>query len=94
MLESIITPDDFNTHFLYLFTPIAENHYWSTLPVSESSLDPLPFCDIKCACVPPFELHEATDSEVTTCIELMDPKKAKGEDGIPVQFLRLVHLVR
>ena len=56
------------------------------MPVSESSLDPLSFCDFKC--VPPFELHEVTDNEVTTRIVLMDPKKAKGEDGIHVQFLR------
>ena len=34
-------------------------------------------CDSKP--VPPFKLHEVTDSQVTTLIKLMDPKKAKGE---------------
>ena len=56
----------------------------STLPVFESSLDTLSFVNFKP--VPPFELHEVTDSEVSTLIELMDPRKAKGEDGIAVQF--------
>ena len=49
-------------------------------------MDPLSFCDSKP--VPPFELLEVTDCHVTTLIELMDPKKAKGEDGIPVQLFR------
>ena len=81
MLESSLTADDFNAHFL----SIAQKSI-STLPVSELSLDPLSFCGSKP--VPPFELHEVTDSQVTTLIELMDPKKAKGEDGFPVQFSR------
>ena len=49
-------------------------------------MDPLSFCDSKP--VPPFELHEVPDSQVITLIELMDPKKAKDEDGLPVQFFR------
>ena len=87
MLESIITPDDFNAHFL----PTAENQYLLCLFLNHLWIH-YPFV-ISSACVPPFELHEATYSKVTTRSELMDPKKAKGEDGIPVQFLRLVHLV-
>ena len=81
MLESSLTADDFNAHFL----SIAQKSI-STLLVSKLSLDPLSFCDSKP--VPHFELHEVTDSQVTTLIELMVPKKAKGEDGLPVQFFR------
>ena len=83
MLEYSLTADDFNAHFL----SIAQMSI-STLLVSELSLDPLSFCDSKP--VPPFELHEVTDCQVTTLIELVDPKKAKD---LLYSFLGLVHLV-
>ena len=77
MLESSLTADDLNAHFLSIVQNLI-----STLPVSESFLDPLSFCDSKL--IPPFELHEVTDSQITTLIELMNLKETKGEDEIPV----------
>jgi len=88
-MESAITADAFNAHFLSI-----PHKTISMLPPSDVS--PLSF--INTGSVPPLEFTSITNDEVVMLLGCLDPRKARGKDGIPAQFLHacplgMAHLV-
>jgi len=87
-MESAIIADTFNAHFLSI-----PHKTISMLPASDISS--LSF--ISTGSVPPLEFTSVTD-EVVMLLGSLDPRKTKGKNGIPAQFLQacplgMAHLV-
>ena len=82
-MESSVTADDFNTHFLSI-----PHKTISVLPLSDVS--PSSFCNT--TSVPPLTFAEVTDDEVSV-LRYLDPKKPMVQMASLHSFFRRVHLV-